>query len=608
MNDETKTVVLPSCDAITEREWETAHSDEGLSALGIAEGMLESEWANAFAPDTEVTGEGEVVDVPAQPDPGYVRRVSNALAQVHNERISLRVCRMQDIARARQATGRVSQRPTAACAVSGQTAGAQHKTVGGDDDGAGDPDAAPVTIIAPAAPEDLKDTPQYLARRATLARAKKLAELAAKGHKYKDMDLTPGPAGNCDAGIGHESILPTLSRALVDPDPLDQIIPDPHKAAAEVPGPDGKSQQLPYHRFLRKAIMTQRDPQASPAQKMLADKYHQMALPGLVAVIKSTMRKRKLHGVDIDGLAQHVMHRFFEDADFTSQPNVNVPTLLNTNIITIDDAITYSNFSVEDASHNDAARYTDRPDVDDEDDGDSGNRRLEKAVFRARRDELMDETPEERLRAGIILADSQVADATWGVDRFTAHAEDHDETNAERRARQTAEELRAINLKHQLLAGLRGTPDHERNAAIAALAAHLVQHPEPLLLTLLQNDVARKKSKKSLDPLVVELVQAVTKATRLAKVEALFVKPVDEAPTLDLHSALIQFASLPQAEARERAPAVMSGLCELQDDTAQHVKGHLQTRAANKNGKFPADVQQGAKALLDALAPKGDAA
>ncbi|MBU2859423.1 hypothetical protein HF290_03040 [Acidithiobacillus ferrooxidans] len=534
-------------------------------------------------------------------DDGYLDEVVQQDIRATNQRIDRYVLQFTD-ARARQATGRVSQRPTT-CAVSGQTAGAQHKTTGGsDDDPASEPPA--VTIIAPVAPENIEDTPQYLARRATLARAKKLAELAAKGHKYKDMDLTPGPAGNCDAGIGHESILPTLSRFMVDPDPLDQIIPDPHKAAAEVPGPDGKSQQRPYHRYLRKSILTQKNPAATPAQKMLADKYHQMALPGLVAVIKTTCRKLGLRGVDVDGVAQHVMHRIFEDTRFEDQPNVDVPTMLESQFLTIDKAITYANFSLETGSHQDASRYTDRPDVADDDDGDSGNRRLEKAAFRARRDEHMDETPEDRLRAGIIL-DRPAAEAALGVDRFMAHAEDHDETNAERRARQTAEELRAINLKHKLLDGLRGTPDHERNAAIAALAAHLVQHPEPLLLTLLQNDVARKKSKKSLDPLVVELVQAVTKATRLAKVEALFVKPVDEAPTLDLHSALIQFASLPQAEARERAPAVMSGLCELQDDTAQHVKGHLQARAFNKNGKFPADVQQGAKALLDALAPKG---
>ncbi|MHB1641975.1 MAG: hypothetical protein ACYCS8_04870 [Acidithiobacillus sp.] len=538
-------------------------------------------------------------------DDGHLEEVVQQDIKATNQRIDRYIQQFTD-ARVRLTTGRVSQRPTA-CAVSGQTAGAQHKTVGGDDDGASDPDAAPITIIAPAAPEDLKDTPQYNARLASFARAKKLAGLAAKGRKYKDMDLTPGPAGNCDAGIGHESILSTLSRALVDPDPLDQIIPDPHKAAAEVPGPDGKSQQLPYHRFLRKAIMTQRDPAATPAQKMLADKYHQMALPGLVAVIKTTCRKLGLRGVDVDGVAQHLLHRIFKDTRFEDQPNVDVPTMLESQFQTIDKAITYANFSSETASHQDASQYTDRPEVDDDDD-DSGNRRLEKAAFRARRDEHMDETPEDRLRAGIIL-DRPVAEAAPGVDRFVAPVEDHEETNAERRARQTAEERRAINLKHQLLDGLQATPAHERNAAISALAAHLVQHPEPILLTLLQNDADsdRKSKKKNRDPLVVDLVQAVTKAAQLAQAEALFVKPAGETPSLDMDGALIQYAGLPQAEARERAQTVMSSLCELQDDTRQHVTGRLQARAVNKNGKFPSDVQRGAKALLDALAPKGDA-
>ena len=467
----------------------------------------------------------------------------------------------------------------------------------------------PVTIIDPAAPEDLHFTPAYARRRATLARAGKVKKLAAKGVLYKDMDLTPAPSGNCDTGLGHGSTLETLSRAVVDPDPLDQIIPDPHKAAAEVPGPDGKSRQRPYHRFLRKSILVQRDAKASRAQKMLADKYHQMALPGLVSVIKATCRQMELRGVDVDGAAQHIMQKVFEDTRFEDQPNVDVPTILKTNFLTINQAITFSNFSVEDASHQDASQYTDRPDVDDDDDDDdSGNHRLEKAAFRARRDEHKDETtPEERLRAGIIL-DHPAAEAAPGVDRFVAPGEDYEETNAERCARQTADERRAINLKHQLLDGLQGMPAHERNAAISALAAHLAQHPEPLLLTMLQNDVKHKK-KSARDPLTMVLLDAVTKATGFAAAEALFAKPApaDETSSRDLDRALILYAGLPQAEARERAQAVISSLCELQDDTRQHVTGRLQARAVNKNGKFPADVQLGAQTLLEALAPKGDA-
>ncbi|MHB8225061.1 hypothetical protein [Acidithiobacillus sp.] len=523
-------------------------------------------------------------------DDGYLDEVVQQDIQATNQRID-RYIQQFTAARVRQTTGQVGQRPTA-CAVSGQTAGAQHKTVGGDDDGASDPDAAPVTIIAPVAPEDLKDTPQYNARRATLARAKKLAELAAQGRKYKDMDLTPGPAGNCDTGIGHGSTLETLSRVMVDPDPLDQIIPDPHKAAAEAPGPDGKSQQRPYHRFLRKSILTQKNPAATVAQKMLADRYLQMALPGLVAAVRAHTRATGLRGVDVDGVVQHLIHKVFVQSKFDQQPNVNVPLVLGDNLKNINQAITFSNFSVEDASHQDASRYTDRPDVDDDDDGDSGNHRLEKAAFRARRDEHKDETPEERLRAGHLLDAGPVADATLGVDRFAAPVEDHDETNAERRARQTADERRAIALKRRLLDALNDLPADRRAAEIQRIAEHLAQHPDPLLLTLLRND-SNSKHKNDRDPVTVTLLDAVSRAVRFAEAESLF-KPK---PTLDEDLEMFATGDL-DALADNRHLA----LDALRDKHGYPNKGNLvsalHTRMENKKGKFSKAVQQVARILL----------
>jgi hypothetical protein len=310
-------------------------------------------------------------------------------------------------------------------------------------------------------------------------------------------------------------------------------------------------------------------------------------------------RKADIRGVDIDGCVQHLIHKVFVSTDFSKQPNVNVPAMLEKNFQTVDKAITFSNFSVEKASHQDASRYADRPDVDDDDS--SNGDYIDKAVFRAKRDDHGNETPEEKLCSGIILdpahqdADPEPADT----------AQPHEQTTAARRARQTAEECRAINLKHRLLDGLQATPEHERDATISAIAAHLAQHSEPLLLTLLENDVT-SKSKKNLDPLVVKLAQAVAKAVRFADVEALLSHPRKKSDDQELDSMLVLTAGRSAEEIKARAEAIMSRLSYLDGcDTAQHTRDKLQTRAVNKCGKFPADIQQAATLLLAATQKKG---
>lgn len=533
------------------------------------------------------------------------RVLANEAARMRD--LQVIVARVLKKAAARPAPGLATATATVG-ATSGQTAAAQHTSTGGSDD---DPDPAPaVQIIDPETPEFVKGTRAYNNRLASAARAKKIEKLAAQGVAYKAMDLAPS-LGNCDAGIGHESILPPLSRAQVDPDPLDQIIPDPYKAAAETLNAAGENQQRPYHRFLRKAILAMRNPLASPAQKVLSDQYLIMAMPGLAAVVRAYYRKLDIRGVDVDGTVQHLVQKICQDADFDDQPNPNAPGILDGNAQTINQAITFSNFSVESASHQDAARFTERPAADDDDD--EGPDPLDKAVHQQhsrQRDQDVRELRGDSLDPTILAlhdnlraeSDLPTPEDACGDDddiEGLAAPEAHEETSAVRRARQTDDELRASTLKHRLLTGLRDLPVGQRDVEIQVVARHMAQHPDPMLLTMLYNDVQGKK-KAARDPVTVALHAAVFKAVRFSPAEALFApKPQEEAGGLDLDGALALYAGLPLEDCRARAQETMSALCGLLDDTRQHVVGALQTRAANRQGRYSPTIQRAATTLLE---------
>jgi hypothetical protein len=484
-------------------------------------------------------------------------------------------------------------------ATSGQTAAARHTSTGGSDDGDPAPAAQVIDFVAP---EFVPDTRQYLARRHALARAQKIAELAAEGIPPRDMDLTPAPWGNCDTGIGHESILPTLSRAQVDPDPLDQIIPDPYKVAAAVPSAAGENQQRPYHRFLRKAILVMRDPAASPAQRVLSDKYLGMALPGLAAAVRAYARKADLRGFDVDGCVQHLLHKLIVAADFDLQPNPNIPHTLRTNFQTIDQAITFSNFSIQSGSHQDASRYTDRPEVEEDEDAPDP---MDRAVFHAWWNDHQSGTAEDKMRAGVILdprgpvgAGSEPADAAaflaWDERR---RADDHlEETDAERHAHQVEEEIRISNIKHKLLDALLDMPAAARDAAIRDLADHLAQHPEPLLLEMLGNDCTPRKRKT--DPVTAQLLDAVRKKARLAAAEALF-KPAPAQSDLD--HELVRLGRMSDVTISDCRAQYIDKLYETVGGFhhRNNLRSALKTRALNKRGKFPPEVERVALLLLD---------
>lgn len=590
-----------SCIEMTPLEVAYERAFDGMTPFAIAADMFEFEYANAFAPESRVNAAGVLVHVPAQPDLVYTRRMERAISLINTRRLAARAAKRQT-APQHLTPGRAGFQT----AVSGQTAAAQHTSTGGSND---DDPAPSVQSVDPVAPDFVKNTQAYLNRLASAARAKKIEELAAAGKAPKAMDLTPA-LGNCDAGIGHESILHTLSRDIrVDPDPLDRIIPDPYRAAAEAPNAAGKSMQLQYHRFLRKAILVMRNPVASPVQKIRGNQCLLLALPGLLRVIKAHCRKWGLVGVDVDGVAQHLIQKLVKEAKFDEHPNQDVPHILYENLQTIDQAITFSNFSTEDCSHQDAARFTDRPAAAEDDD--EGPDPLDKAVHqqyssrqreRGVRELWADGTLDPSLlhlhdtrQAESHRDDSQQdADATT-VDTIFAAPDAHEETNAERRARQTADERRAIALKHRLLDGLQAMPEAQRGAAIQGIAQHLARHPDPLLLTLIRNDVDLK-SKKARDPVAVQLLAEVSKTVKRAEVEAIAFKPK---PSTDMDAGLVLFAGLPAEDARARALDTMAALRAVMDDTQQHVVDALRTRARNARGIFPKSVQQGATSLLN---------
>jgi len=520
------------------------------------------------------------------PEPDPYDDSMTYLQQVRAEQAMAALMRSKAMRAALAATAQPSAAPQRAmpeAGVSGQTAAAQHTSTGGSDD---DPDPA-ITIIPPQAPVDIQGTRAYKNRLATLKRAAKAKGLAAKGTDPRRMDLTDS-AGGCDTGIGHGSTLATLSRAQTDPDPLDQVIPDPYRAAAEDPDREGKVLQLPYHRFLRKAVLVMRDPSASAAQKIMGDLYLLMALPGLSATVRAHYLKRDIRGIDVDGTVQHLIYKVYKGTRFWEQPNPNIPDLLDKNVQDVDQAITFASFSAERGSHRDAARYTRRPDDDEDDDEGTGVDLLDKAAHQ-QHDQGIDHHTLQAESDGL-----HTSDAAEGDDIETLEDTAAEEDTAERRALQTAEERRASDLKHRLLAGLQALPAEQRAAEIRAIAQHMAQHPDPILLTMLYNDVQGKK-KKDRDPLAAALQAEVFRATRFTPVDA-YTAPK---PAAVLNAALALYAGVPDDECLTNACQVLSALCEVMEDTRQHVVEALQTRARNARGSFSSEIQQAAATLLE---------
>ncbi len=283
-------------------------------------------------------------------------------------------------------------------------------------------------------------------------------------------------------GIGDGSVPDLLAiasklGAIGDPDPDDQIIPDPHKPSGRHAGSHLPNRMHITFRCLRKAIPTLRDPLASPRQKLTADKYILLSIPGLVSAVRSHLRKKTIWDADslIDGVVQRLLHKLYESHDFARQPNPNLQQVLALNVRDFSDLLTFSAFSQETLSQADAGLLIE--DVSGGDDDGEREDPLSVAHFRS----------------------------VYGAD---------------------------------------GRWDDDDDAAPSAVAAE------------------------------------------------------DETPDLDGCLHKLAEAGLDRRDVARLAAPMMAHLAKRMDDTVQHVKEKLASRAENRRGRFPAGIQAIARQLL----------
>ncbi len=355
------------------------------------------------------------------------------------------------------------------------------------------------------------------------------------------------PADADEAAIDALLAAATSTPAQPDPDPFDLVIFDPCKNDPRVIAYG----DTPRARYIRKAIVATSLKIGHPA----TDYYVSHLLASLTRVIKSRVRLMSLRipkeaAADmVQSVAVSILQKLAAKHEFDKIPNPNLMQLV----------VKYIKIP---ANLREVSAWTTRSDT-------SGLDMLDVADGLARPPDIsfvpdyfdMDKHPDD------------VPPIT--SEAFRQHEKKCREAgyNAQRAAPTTRAEDE--NISHDPLENM-AQPDPMQ---------------DPFMLTWARELIASKRM-----PDVVDDPDGVVQ--RAVKEALFFASGPEEAGDLDLDGALVLYAGLPEEDARARALNTMRALCEVMDDTRQHIVGNLRARAANRKGQFSPEVQQGAAALL----------
>ncbi len=483
---------------------------------------LEALNARLFKLDDETVAEGR------HNDPAVVAQVKDLESQIKklearkSREVAAALRKIRQVGSDRRTIKQPSQVSTPR-AVSGQTAGAQHKTTAGDGDGDPEPAAHPV-----------------------------------KSKKSKKPVLEVLAAAAADLGIAPV-------RAAEDPDPDDQVIPDPCKNDPRVPAYGDTSRT----RYIRKAISAAKGHRTGRA----ADFYTAQVTASLQRMIRFHLNNLDIQAPAdlVEQAATSLLLGLVKKHNFSRIPNPNLHDLVSKNI-------------KNRANLREVA-----------------NRTREKGDSQTGVD-LLD------VEAGLVRPKGPLPEVV--LDYYSADLDP--QAPADKAHRAYAQEAR------------RRTAVGPQPAECPAFtsAAHRVQaHKELDLLEYAARAVPTTNAEDDFgfddplddlvsgnamdDPFLRTWAQELVDQGQMPAIEddpdGDVRRAIDACGlmTLNVEEVLLMVANLSDEAVQDRAPAIFKAMaCVEGCDTAQHRADLLRTRAVNKQGKFSPAIQQAAASLL----------